>query len=133
MCAHPRILILPLLCLLLGVSATNGVRGVAPTLQTVYRDELARGVFHCAAAQKIITAAQVNDEFCDCEIDGADEPGKLHAALAFDSSLRSPQSEGVRHGVRCRNVGLPQFQILLSKPRVPWPVPVFFPRQRWHL
>ena len=51
------------------------LRGVPPALVPAYSAALTAGTFACPASNKIISASQLNDEFCDCDADGADEPG----------------------------------------------------------
>jgi hypothetical protein len=67
--------LLTLLTALLAVSADPRLRGVPPALQPVYQSAVQSGMFSCGASGKIIPVSSLNDDFCDCEVDGADEPG----------------------------------------------------------
>ncbi len=64
-----------LLTALLAVSAEPRLRGVPPALHPVYHAAVQSGTFNCGASGKVIPVSSLNDDFCDCEVDGADEPG----------------------------------------------------------
>ena len=64
--------------------------GVAPHRLGVYQAALESGVFACVTRpEKKLAFSQVNDDYCDCEEDGSDEPGtEACASLSAPSSWR---------------------------------------------
>ena len=64
--------------------------GVAPHRLGVYQAALDSGVFACASEpERRLAFSQVNDDYCDCELDGSDEPG-TEACSAVFTPLRRP-------------------------------------------
>jgi len=64
-----------LCCLFISIVESNKVkiRGLSPAdLSTLNTDGT---TFRCRDGSKTIPFSQVNDDFCDCESDGSDEPG----------------------------------------------------------
>ena len=62
--------------------------GVAPHRLAVYQAALDSGVFVCASEpERRLAFSRVNDDYCDCELDGSDEPG-TEACSAVFSPLR---------------------------------------------
>ena len=68
--------------------------GVAPHRLGLYQAALESDVFTCVSRpERRLAFSQVNDDYCDCEEDGSDEPGtEACATLAFPSRRQSPSS-----------------------------------------
>ena len=67
--------------------------GVAPHRLGVYQAALDSGVFACSSQpERRLAFSQVNDDYCDCEADGSDEPGTEACSAIF-----TPQISRGRH------------------------------------
>ena len=71
--------------------------GVAPHRLGVFQAALESGVFACSSQpDRRIAFSQVNDDYCDCPADGADEPGtEACAALVSSPLLQQPAADDV--------------------------------------